>query len=72
MLAAGASREAGAVLTGSLAAALRDALRDMRSYALKREALRPALLTSEESGAHSDALRLLAGLPVLAQPWDAD
>ena len=42
----------------------------MRSYALKREALRHSLVTEDEAAAHSNALRLLAGAPALAQPWE--
>jgi hypothetical protein len=53
--------------------ALADALRrdgdDMRAYALKREALHSGLVTKEESRAHLDALRRLAGLPALTQTW---
>ena len=41
----------------------------MRAYALKREAYHSALVTEEESRAHLDALRRLAGLPALTQPW---
>jgi hypothetical protein len=41
----------------------------MRAYALKREALHNVLVTEEESRAHLDALRLLAGLPTLARTW---
>ncbi len=53
----------------ALAAALRRDGEDMRAYALKREALHSGLVTEEESRAHLGALRLLAGLPALAQTW---
>jgi Dynamin family len=56
----------------ALAEALRRASEDMREYALKREARHSALATDEESRAHSDVLRLLAGQPALARPWDSD
>jgi hypothetical protein len=41
----------------------------MRDYALKREALHNWLVTDEESRAHQDALRRLAGLSGLTVPW---
>jgi len=53
----------------ALAAALRADGEDMRGYALKREALHNWLVTDEESRAHQDALRRLAGLSVLTMPW---
>jgi hypothetical protein len=59
-------------MIGSLATALRRAAEDMRSYALKREALRHSLVTDDETRAHSDALRLLAGAAALAEPWEPE
>ena len=56
-------------MLGTLAAALRRDSEDMRDYALKREALHSGLITVEESRAHLDALRHLAGLPELTRPW---
>ena len=52
-----------------LAATLRRDSEDMRDYALKREGLHSGLITAEESRAHLDALRHLAGLPELTRPW---
>ena len=70
-LALSAGLEAGAAqaLLYMLAAALRRDSEDMRAYALKREAYHSALVTAEESRAHLDALRRLAGPPALTQPW---
>jgi hypothetical protein len=59
----------GRALLRALAATLRRDSEDMRAFALKREAYRSGLVTEEESRAHLDALRRLAGLPALAQPW---
>lgn len=52
-----------------LAATLRRDSEDMRAFALKREAYRSGLITAEESRAHLDVLRRLAGPPALTQPW---
>jgi len=72
-LSAGPSPEVARVMLRTLAATLRRDSEDMRDYALKREALHSGLITAEESRAHLDALRHLAGLPELARPWaDAD
>ncbi|HTW00178.1 MAG TPA: dynamin family protein [Streptosporangiaceae bacterium] len=68
-LSAGPSPEAARAMLGALAAALRRDSEDMRDYALKREGLHSGLITAEESRAHLDALRHLAGLPELARPW---
>jgi hypothetical protein len=68
-LAADPGPEAGRALLQALAAALRRDSEDMRAFALKREAYRSGLVTAEESRAHSDALRRLAGLPTLTQTW---
>jgi hypothetical protein len=68
-LAAGAPPEAAQTMIRALAAALRADGEDMRDYALKREALHHWLVTDEESHAHQDALRRLAGLPALTMPW---
>ena len=70
-LALSAGVDAGAVraLLHALAATLRRDSEDMRAYALKREAYHSALVTAEESRAHLDALRRLAGPPALTQPW---
>lgn len=65
----GAAAESGHILVRALAAALRRASGDMRAYALKREALRRGQVTGDESTAHADALRLLAGQPALVLPW---
>jgi hypothetical protein len=61
--------EAGQALLRGLAARLRRDSEDMRAFALKREAYRSGLVTAEESRAHTDALRRLAGLAGLTQPW---
>ena len=53
-------------MTSALAAALQRATENMRSYALKREALRRDLISADEASASSEALRLLAGQPALA------
>jgi Dynamin family len=68
-LSAGASAQTGQALLRGLAARLRRDSEDMRAYALKREAYRSGLVTTEESRAHADALRRLAGLPALTQSW---
>ena len=67
-LAADPAPETGQAMIQALADALRRNADDMRTYALKREALHGGLLTEEESGAYLDALRRLAGLPALSQP----
>lgn len=59
-------------MTVALVQALRGASADMRSYALKREALRRGLITDDEAEAYRDALSLLAGPAALAQSWEAD
>jgi len=68
-LSAGANAQTGQALLRGLAARLRRDSEDMRAYALKREAYRSGLVTTEESRAHADALRRLAGLPALTKPW---
>jgi hypothetical protein len=68
-LSAGADAQTGQALLRRLAARLRRDSEDMRAFALKREAYRSGLVTTEESRAHADALRRLAGLPALTQPW---
>jgi GTPase SAR1 family protein len=67
-LAAAGTPEMGRPMLRALAAALRRDAEDMRAYALKREALHSGLVTDEESRAHLDTLRLLAGLPALTSP----
>ena len=68
-LSAGVEAGAARALLDALAGRLRRDSEDMRAYALKREAYRSGLVTTEESRAHLDALRRLAGPPALAQPW---
>lgn len=68
-LTAGPAPTAGRAMIRALAAALRADGEDMRDYALKREALHNWLVTDEESRAHQDALRRLAGFSVLTMPW---
>ena len=68
-LSAGVEAGAARALLHALAATLRRDSEDMRAYALKREAYHSALVTAEESRAHLDALRRLAGPPALTQPW---
>ncbi len=68
-LSAGADPATCRALLRAAATALRRESEDMRSFALKREAYRRGLVTAEESRAHLDALRQLAGQPALAQPW---
>lgn len=68
-LAAGPPPAAGRAMIRSLATALRQDGEDMRDYALKREGLHNWMVTDEESRAHLDALRRLAGLSVLTMPW---
>ncbi len=60
----------GQAMVRALAGALRRAAEDMRAYSLKREARHSGLVTDDESRAHCDALRLLAGQQALARPWD--
>lgn len=62
----------GRAMIRMLADTLRRASADMREYALKREALRSGLVTDEESRAHSDVLRLLAGQQALARPREKE
>ena len=59
-------------MTSALAASLQRASENMRSYALKREALRRGLITADEASAYSDALRLLASQPALALPTEPE
>lgn len=54
-------------LRSVLAATLRRDAQNMRSFALKREVLRGDLVTAEESRAHDEVLRLLAGPSALAR-----
>jgi hypothetical protein len=68
-LSAGMEAGAAQALLHALAATLRRDSEDMRAYALKREAYHSRLVTAEESRAHLDALRRLAGPPALTQPW---
>jgi GTPase SAR1 family protein len=68
-LSTGAGPETARALLRGLAARLRRDSEDMRAFALKREAYHSWLVTAEESRAHGDALRRLAGLPSLIQPW---
>ena len=68
-LSAGLDAGAARALLHTLSATLRRDSEDMRAYALKREAYHSALVTAEESRAHLDALRRLAGPPALTQPW---
>lgn len=72
VLRAGPDRDAAMSMTVALVQALRGASADMRSYALKREALRRGLITDDEAEAYRDALSLLAGPAALAQSWEAD
>ena len=67
-LAADPALKTGQAMVQALADALRRTADDMRTYALKREALHSGLLTEEESGAYLDTRRRLAGLPALSQP----
>ena len=67
-LSAGADAQTAQALLRGLAARLRRDSEDMRAFALKREAYRSGLVTTEESRAHTDALCRLAGLPALTQP----
>lgn len=69
VLSAGPDPATGRALMRGLAATLRRDSEDMRGYALKREAYQSGLVTGEESRAHLDALRRLAGLSSLTQPW---
>jgi hypothetical protein len=66
------SLAAGRGMTRALGAALQRASENMRAYALKREALRGGLITTDEASAYSDALRLLAGQSALALPAKPD
>jgi Dynamin family len=66
------SLPAGRAMTSELALSLQRASENMRAYALKREALRRDLITSDEASAYSDALRLLAGQAALALPARPD
>jgi hypothetical protein len=66
------SLDVGQAMAGALAAALQRASENMRTYALKREALRQSLITADEADAYLDALRLMAGQPALALPVEPD
>jgi hypothetical protein len=68
-LSAGVEARIARAMLHALAATLRRDSEDMRAFALKREAYRSGLVTAEESHAHLDALRRLAGPPALTQPW---
>ena len=68
-LSAGMEAGAAQALLHALAATLRRDGEDMRAFALKREAYLSGLVTAEESRAHLDALRRLAGPPALTRPW---
>ncbi len=68
----GPTLEVGSAMVCTLAQALQRASADMRSYALKREALRRGLITDDENQAYRDALALLVGLPELALPSEPD
>jgi hypothetical protein len=68
-LSAGIEARAARALLHALLVTLRRDSEDMRAFALKREAYRGGLVTAEESRAHLDALRRLAGPPALTQPW---
>jgi hypothetical protein len=68
VLAADPAPDDGRAMLRALAAELRRDAEDMRTYALKREALHSELITDEESRAYLDALHLLAGQPELVQP----
>jgi len=68
-LAAGPTGEQSRALLRAVATALRRNSEDMRSSALKREALRAGLLTDEESRAYRTTLHLLAGRAALVRPW---
>jgi hypothetical protein len=69
VLAAGPPPKRARALLRAAAAALQRHAEDMRSYALKREALRAGLLSDEESRAYLATLHLLAGAPALVRPW---
>ena len=69
VVAAGADSRTWQALLRSLAATLHRDSQDMRTYALKREAYQSRLVTEEESRAHLDVLRRLAGRPALCRPW---
>lgn len=71
-LQAGPSPETGVSLVGALAQELERTAQDMRSYALKREALGRGLITADEASAPARALRLLAAQPALVLPWEQD
>jgi hypothetical protein len=64
-LSAGAEPGTARALLHAPAATLRRDSEDMRAFALKREAYLTGLVTAEESRAHLDALRRLAGPPAL-------
>ncbi|MFC4242911.1 dynamin family protein [Gryllotalpicola reticulitermitis] len=64
----GVSRPLVEAFTRELAETLTRHAQDMRSYALKREALTRSLLTAEESRAYRETLMLLAADPALAMP----
>ncbi|MGH9105261.1 MAG: hypothetical protein ACRDZX_05375 [Acidimicrobiales bacterium] len=58
--------------TGQVVAATANRLRrgaeDMRTYSLKRESLRRALVDQEEKAAYQDVLQCLVGHPLLVAP----
>jgi small GTP-binding protein len=70
-LAAGATADAAAVraLLRREAVLLERLCEDMRRYALKRDAVRRALLSEEEQSAAARALRMVAGHRNVVAPW---
>lgn len=66
--AAGLGDEVLLKLARLLSAELRRHAEDMRTYALKREALAGGSLTTEENEAYKETLLLIAGDPLLARP----
>lgn len=72
VLAAGAPEEQAGSLTRALADAMQRAAEDMRTFALKRQSLRRALLSDEESVAHLQTILRVAGHRELARPWRTD
>jgi Dynamin family len=72
LLQAGPPPDTAEAAVGQLATMLQRTAEDMRSYVLKREALRRSLVTADEADAYRRALRMLAGLPSLAQPSEPD
>jgi hypothetical protein len=69
VLAASPEAETAQWLSRRLAATLSRGAEDLRTYALKREAMRAHLIDDEESAASAVVISHLAGSRGLVRPW---